>query len=307
MSGKKSHSDYENDLMSKEIDFVPLEQYSTSKTPILHECFNGHKVSITPTAVLQGTRCPECTKEDRHLGYIESLSSINNELECLETYIDSKTKILHKHKVCGYEWSIRPDGILYSGYNCPKCSKHASPKENHTYLEELRSIESIYTPIEEYITYGKPIKHKCPNGHVWKVSPAHILEGKGCPDCNRTGIYSHKYFEKHPEKANMPGILYLVALINRTTGIRECLKIGVTRGTSNKAIINRSRGFDGYEVRILKMYKDTLLRVFQREQELHNYWQSLSYSPEKKFPGHTECFEVSDEIIKCFPNTQVSS
>ena len=40
----------------------------------------------------------------------------------MEEYINSKTKILHKHKICGLEWRVMPSNIL-RGQGCPKCIK----------------------------------------------------------------------------------------------------------------------------------------------------------------------------------------
>jgi hypothetical protein len=300
--GKKSHYEYEMELMALDVPFVPLEEYINSKTPIKHMCFNEHISYLTPTAVLQNKACDKCKEIDSHQTYIKNLKNKNPELECLEQFKTSKISILHRHITCGYEWRIRPDGILYYGYSCPKCSKHASAKSQAEYLEDLKTKNISYIPVETYINSATSILHECQLGHRWKATPAHILSGKGCPKCNRTGIYSSKYFEKFPEKGSLPGILYLVALVNTDTGIKECLKIGVTRGTSNKSILERSRGFKGYEVRILKMHKASIKEVFELEQRLHTYWRHKKYIPIKKFPGHTECFEVDSDIIKTFPN-----
>ena len=51
--------------------------------------------------------------------YSKSLSK--TDYTCLEDYISGKTKILHKHDICGYEWKVTPDDIkILKG--CPHCS-----------------------------------------------------------------------------------------------------------------------------------------------------------------------------------------
>lgn len=298
----KTHKDYELELLDKELDYVPLENYSGAKTPIMHECFNGHKVNKTPTSILQGTKCPICVQESRASDYILKLAKINKDLEVLEPYIDSKTPILHRHIVCGYEWSIRPDGILYYNYGCPQCSKYASPMSNIEYLNKLNDLGILYTPLEAYINYLTPILHKCYScDNEWNISPAHIIEGRGCPLCNRIGIYNSKYFKNNTEKANSPGTLYLVVLVNKKTSERECLKIGITKGSSYRNVIIRGHGFKGYDLRIQKIYHGTLKEVWELEQALHAKWAHKSKKPSVKFGGYSECFEICDEIIATFP------
>lgn len=57
---KKSHEQYELELLEKEIDLVPIEDYAGKSTPIKHECFNGHEWVVRPNDVLRGRQCPSC-------------------------------------------------------------------------------------------------------------------------------------------------------------------------------------------------------------------------------------------------------
>lgn len=117
--------------------------------------------------------------------------------------------------------------------------------------------------------------------------------------------YNQTSFQNNREVADSPGILYIVVLVNKKTFERECLKIGITKGKSWKDAIKRSRGFDGYEIRIQKIVEDTLEEVYFLEQYLHEKYASLRLKPSHKFGGHTECFEIStlksvlEDIKKC--------
>lgn len=65
-----THEQYENKLFEKEIDIWPKEQYINTRTPILHECVNGHKWNARPHDILTVQNgCPECatTGFRRHL------------------------------------------------------------------------------------------------------------------------------------------------------------------------------------------------------------------------------------------------
>ena len=113
--------------------------------------------------------------------------------------------------------------------------------------------------------------------------------------------YNLTSFKNNPELANAPGVLYLLVLVNSKTKVRECLKIGITKGSSYKAVTTRAKGFQKYEHRVQKIVKGTLLEVYKLEQELHEKFKEFKYTPEK-FGGWTECFdlkilkEVLDEI-----------
>ena len=105
--------------------------------------------------------------------------------------------------------------------------------------------------------------------------------------------YSTTAFNNDPEKANRPGILYVIVLVNKKTFERECVKIGITKGRSFKDANKRAKGFDGYEIRIQKLVKGTLEEVYNLEQALHREYAEFSFEPTHRFGGHTECFDIN--------------
>lgn len=115
------------------------------------------------------------------------------------------------------------------------------------------------------------------------------------------GVYNETYFNNNPEEAKKEGTLYCVVLVNKETHKRECLKIGITKGRGWKATLARASGFPYHEVRILKTVTGPLEEIFYLEQYLHELWQEERYISDKKFGGHTELFNYSDEIIKSVP------
>lgn len=105
--------------------------------------------------------------------------------------------------------------------------------------------------------------------------------------------YNLTAFKNNPTLANSAGTLYVLVLVNSKTGQRECIKIGITKGSSYKAVTTRAKGFRKvYEHRVQKIVKGTLLYVYQLEQRLHEKFKDYQYTPEK-FGGHTECFDLS--------------
>jgi hypothetical protein len=119
---------------------------------------------------------------------------------------------------------------------------------------------------------------------------------------NLTGIYNETYFSNHPQEKDKDGVLYCVILVNKSTNVRECLKIGIAKGKNWQDVLRRSRGFTGYEIRIQKTYRDTLYNVWKLEQLLHKTFSKYRMKPSHKFGGHTEVFQVLDEIIMSIPS-----
>ena len=116
-----------------------------------------------------------------------------------------------------------------------------------------------------------------------------------------SGVYNLTYFQNNPEEATREGVLYCVVLVNKRTMKRECLKIGIASGRNWKDVLRRSRGFNGYEIRIQRTYHDSLFNVWTLEQALHEAYKQFKYIPQQKFGGYTECFEIKKEIILAIP------
>lgn len=105
--------------------------------------------------------------------------------------------------------------------------------------------------------------------------------------------YSETSFKNNPEMASSPGVLYVLVLVEKKTGVRACIKIGITKGSSYKSVSTRAGGFGPYEHRVQKIIKGTLLEVYQLEQRLHQKFKSNRFYPPVRFGGHTECFDIS--------------
>lgn len=114
-----THKEYESKLLEKELDFIPLEKYINSNTPILHECIEGHQWKVVPRSILSGQGCPRCNGGIA-LTHEEYTSRIN--FKVLEPYINSHTLITHQCDK-GHSWKASPNNIL-RGRGCPYCSKH---------------------------------------------------------------------------------------------------------------------------------------------------------------------------------------
>lgn len=117
------------------------------------------------------------------------------EYQLLSTYVNTNTKVLMKHRTCGYEYQVIAYSFL-TGRRCPKCGK-TQRKTHDTFVSEVFDLEGKdYIVLTPYINNKKPvlIKHvTC--GIEYQATPSHFLSGrKRCPNC------SLKNRNKNPSK-----------------------------------------------------------------------------------------------------------
>lgn len=119
------------------------------------------------------------------------------------------------------------------------------------------------------------------------------------------GIYNETYFRNHPKECDLSAVLYCVVLVNKSTMLRTCVKLGIAKGKNWKDVIRRANGFTGYEIRIQKVVHGKLEEIFYLEQYLHETWQDYRYTESHRFGGHTELFQIDKlkDILASIPNS----
>ena len=201
----------------------------------------------------------------------EYKAGLPKDIEVLEEYVNSSTKILHKHS-CGFEWKIVPNSI-HRGRSCPKCSS-AAVKTTEKYKTELpEDIEAL----EEYINSYTKILHKHSCGHKWAIRPSSILSGSGCPKCAKTGF-----------KSTTAGTTYLVYFY--ALGI---YKVGITNRTVKERFNEELQPYDIILERHFNKGKDA--------KELETEWldnlKPFLYNTNELKSGNTETFIYEDTIL----------
>ena len=144
MARKKTHEEYVKEVFKINSNIEVIGKYINNKTKILHKCkIDGYEWYVIPKSILKGCGCPKCggTLKLTHEEYIEKVAEINPNIKVLDTYVDIKTKILHKCLVDYYEWMVTPDSILH-GIGCPKCNTSHGERNIESYLR-MRNINYI--------------------------------------------------------------------------------------------------------------------------------------------------------------------
>lgn len=151
-------------------------------------------------------------KKKTHEEYGLELSTKNPDIEVVGTYVDAKTKILHRCTKHNITWNISPSNAL-KGQGCQECKYEKMSiyqlKSNEQYLSEVELLNPHVIVLETYAGASIPILHKCKYcGKEWNVRPSDVLNGKGCRECSckRFGQKmrkSHQQYVEDLSKVNM--------------------------------------------------------------------------------------------------------
>lgn len=165
---------------------------ANSGDAVYWRCSKGHKWLATIASRNSGCGCPKCAHSNAGLKqrltneeFLEKVSKKNLNIEILEPYVNSKTKILVKCKKCKRTWKVFPYSLTSQGSQCEECYGHAK-KTTEKFAKELHSKHPNLEVLEEYKNCETPIKVKCNKcGTQWSSSPVNLLKGKGCKECRR--------------------------------------------------------------------------------------------------------------------------
>ena len=170
-------------------------------------------------------------KKKTHDDYVYQVNAIAPNIEVVGVYNGCTTKILHKCKVCGYEWNVKPNSIL-NGRGCPECAKYNrainNTKTHKQYVEEVYSINPNIEVIGKYVGADEKIEVSCKIcGNKWSARAAGMLRGCGCPKCAKVlKTKTHAQYISELHDVN-PDIAVIEKYVNSYTKIKHlCLKCG---------------------------------------------------------------------------------
>lgn len=122
---RKTAERYAREFQERNPDLVLVGEYVGSLNHIKVRCLKcGHEWSPRAESVIRGNGCPVCAdnaKRKTQEEFLEELSSINNRVEIIGSYVKNSTPIKAKCKRCGHIWYPKPVKLL-AGRGCPKCA-----------------------------------------------------------------------------------------------------------------------------------------------------------------------------------------
>lgn len=187
------------------------------------------------------------------------------------------------------------------GQGCYECVRYSRLDGRRLTVEKfIKNANKVHNNKYNYSNIKKINGNKTPlpilcNMHgEFKQSANSHLKGRGCPTCylENNGYNRGKfvYFAKNSEC-----VLYLLECFNEE---EKFLKIGIT----SKSIKSRFSGNKKlpYDFKILKKLKSLNSScIWDEEVLLKRKFKKYKYSPDIKFKGYTECFNIENkkEII----------
>lgn len=260
MPRRKTHEEFIAEIKEKNKKVTILGRYNGCHTKILARCNRcGREWMPYPCDLLKGHGCPKCyqslggkTKRKPNEQFLNDINKINNNIEPLEKYVNSHTKIRFKCKKCGHEFQKTPHNVLV-GQGCPKCAikSRASKRANSLddFIERMRVINpTIKITAKNYVNSKTKIECEClVCGEKMKKTPDSLLSGKGCRKCffkkiHDTKCFTQEEFERRMSESN-PSVKIIGKYYNRNTEILcECKKCGNQWNTKPVCVLNMGHG-----------------------------------------------------------------
>lgn len=122
-----------------------------------------------------------------HAEHVAEIAAKNPNVEIIGEIKNSRTKVLCRCKVCGYEWAGVPDHLKH-GCGCPSCAgnKKLSHEEHIAAINKINPNVEVLGKIKNDST--KVLCRCTICNHKWEVRPNDLKRGKGCPECAKIKI-----------------------------------------------------------------------------------------------------------------------
>lgn len=195
-ANKFNHEDFLNKFYkdSWNNDYEVISEYvrMLDRVTIRHkEC--GHEFTRIASKTTPKVKCPKCYKGNRgkrtHKMFLDEMSElVGEEYFVIGEYINTDTKVVIKHNVCGHEYGVEPNSFINAGSRCPSCAGTIK-WDNKRFLDTIEELpyRDEYVFIEPYDGYDTKLEvtHKiC--GHTYSVTPNKFIELRRCPKCNNS-------------------------------------------------------------------------------------------------------------------------
>lgn len=179
------------DFIENEVEGFALEssyEKETKEVRISHGVC-GRSFSVRPGYFRRLRLCIPCVskKNPTQSEYIERVDILSNgEYEVVGEFKGENTKVLKRHKICGFEWDVTPTHFK-SGRRCPKCSGRVRKTPEYFRKEIFELVGDEYEVRSDYSGAKNKVaffhnSDEC-GGNVFKMNPTDFLSGKRCPAC----------------------------------------------------------------------------------------------------------------------------
>ena len=150
----------------------------------------GHSWETSVASLAMGHGCPVCAGNAKPTQdeFVQAVKKVNPTVEIVGEYINSKTNVLTRCKVCGNEWMALPSSLKH-GSGCRKCASARLSKERMISQEEFEARVAKKNPkvkiLGRYTGNKNKVLTRCLIHNIeWEAAPSNLLKnGSGCPRC----------------------------------------------------------------------------------------------------------------------------
>ena len=157
------------------------ETYTAINKKHLWECGHGHLFEATPHNVMKGKWCAECFGNRRKTINFFKEKAKERAGECLTgTYSGSKVR-LHFRCKHGHEWKALPYEIT-KGRWCARCMGNKRTLDDYIKMANQKGGQIL---TQEYVNARTHLEIRCEQGHIFKMRPTNLQQGRWCRQCDR--------------------------------------------------------------------------------------------------------------------------
>lgn len=120
--------------------------------------------------------------------FLKEVSANNANIEVLGKFVNTRTKIEVRCKVCGRRYMVSPNSLT-RGVGCQNCAGLLK-KTAEQFVEEMRAVNPNIEVLGNYVQNKEKILVRCKICHSeWRTTPNSLLSGRGCKKCS--GLQKH--------------------------------------------------------------------------------------------------------------------
>ncbi|HGX5467449.1 TPA: zinc-ribbon domain-containing protein [Escherichia coli] len=295
---KLTHEEHIAAIAKVNHDVEVLGTINSNREKVLCSCkVCGHEWSARPADLKSGKGCPKCARLKQgpkiltHEEQVAVIAKINPDVEVLGEITGNQKKVLCRCKVCGHEWSPKPNS-LKNGSGCPECGRlRIGQSKRLSHEEQVAAIAKVDPSVEvlgEITGDGIKVSCRCKVcGHEWSATPSNLKGGHGCPKCAKRGFLSHN----HGKLYIMVDDLELPTQMKIGVSVQENERRNQVLKSAHKA------GVRIPDLHIVKTWEGQTEKIQELESAMHKAFSENKINFHVKFDGSEEFFYYRPEVF----------